>query len=156
MASKFKGGSQGGQIVSTPLKKAIMWIIIGTLILIALIIMAVYATIYRASGKSPWQSERKSTVHETVSSAREGIVTITTEWYGFVVPTGYRLSGTLITKDTWWEVRVNKDRLYTLPPINQSLGTLNTGTDTAYKEYRIKAGQERTSGELTYAFEKLK
>lgn len=90
------------------------------------------------------------------SDVREGIVSITTEWYGFVVPTGYRLSGTLMTKDTWWEVRVNKGRLYTLPPINQSTGTVNTGTDTAYKEYRIKSGQERTSGELAYVFEKLK
>lgn len=151
MASKFKGGSQGGQIASTPLKKAMIWIIVGSLILITLIIMAVYATINRTSGKSLWQSERRAVIHETVSSVHSN-VTLTTDWYEVAVPLGMTIHFLPKSKDVYWDVKINDNQIIHRPPINSpEFEEIDYGNNMRLVAWRVPQDQSRKTCEFEYS-----
>jgi hypothetical protein len=89
------------------------------------------------------------------STVKEAIVTVTTEWSKpLFLPPGVHLESYLLTPDTWWAIRVNGDKEYTLYPVNWQHDSFRELPDVVSSvEWRILSGGS-SKAKLSYRITK--
>ena len=155
MASGFRGKPGEGSIDAAPLKKSLLWIVVGGIAVVLLIVLAVHMKQRRLENPSGSAFELKVPAPRVQATQGDFTLTSTNEWQGVSSfdPTK-RIVGKMLTPNVWRQVRLDTDdaRIYTLPPSNLSTGHVEFPEFNTI-EWRLRPGDAVT--QALQAWEKV-
>ena len=141
--AEFRKGPKCGQVPMKPLKGAIVWIIVGAIILLLLSILAGYSVYWRHTGKFPGLGVTAEKPEEIAPLHVKKSLDVTTWWGPDIMLDTNETVDWAWTVDAWGLVRYNHDDslIQKLPPMNcpDKVVVVNHGAITKV-QFSIKPG----------------
>jgi len=114
--------------------------LIGSLAFIALLINSYF---YKAAENDQWNNNEHGT---TLINDHE--------WHGKVLVPGERIQARILTRDVWWQIRLDNDdnKIYTLHPADWKTNDVYDIKESfSVEEWRIKPGQSKKEGSMAWS-----